>query len=101
MFRRVLQQIRERVRTRRYLVTLHADEEMDDDGFSIFDVEHALLTGAIEERQKDPTTGEWKYRLVGSALDDRKLQVITKLSVTGKLVIITIYDPSGGTHAMR
>ncbi len=49
MFESVLKEIREKVRTR----TLHAEEEMNDDGLAIFDVEHCLLTGEIIERQKD------------------------------------------------
>jgi len=28
-----------------YVVTLHADEEMDEDGLSVFDLENAVLTG--------------------------------------------------------
>lgn len=100
MLRRVLQHIRDRVRTRQYVVTLHA-EERDDDGFSIFDVEHALLLGTIEERQRDSTTGEWKYGLHGPALDGRKMRVMAKLSVTGKLVITTVYALHGGRHEMR
>ena len=84
--------MREKVRTRRYIVTLHAEEEMDDDGFGIFDVEHAILTGNIQEHQKDRDTGEWKYRLVGHALDDRRIEVVAKLSITGKLVIVTAYE---------
>jgi hypothetical protein len=101
VLRRIEQQIRDRVRRRRYIVTLHAEEEMDDDGLSMVDVEHALLTGSIEERQKDSTTGEWKYRLVGTALDGRRIRLITKLSVTGALVIITVYEVRGGTYDMR
>jgi len=92
VFSHILNQIREKVRTRRYIVTLHAAEEMDDDGFSIFDVEHAILTGSIQERQKDRDTGESKYRLVGHALDNRRIEIVAKLSVTGKLVIITAYE---------
>ncbi len=42
-------------------MTLHAEEEMDNDGLSIFDVERAILTGRIMERQKDVMTTEWKY----------------------------------------
>ena len=41
-------------------MTLHAEEEMDDDGLTIFDVECAILTGEIVQRQKDHGTGEWK-----------------------------------------
>lgn len=47
---RILEKIRARVRARQYVMTLHAEEEMEQDGFSIFDVEHALLTGTIISR---------------------------------------------------
>lgn len=62
MFERVLRQMREKIRTRQYVMTLHAEEEMNDDGLSIFDVERAILIGQIIERQEDRITGEWKYR---------------------------------------
>ncbi len=100
MFRRVLNQIREHVRTREYVMTVHAEEEMGHDDFSIFDVEHALLVGLIQERQRDQTTGEWKYCVKGQALDRRDMQITGKISVTGKLVIITVFDLSGGRHDM-
>ena len=45
MFQRILKQIREKVRQRQYVMTLHAEEEMSDDNLSIFDVERSLLTG--------------------------------------------------------
>ena len=41
-------------------MTTHADEEADADAFSVFDVESAILTGQIMERQKHAETGEWK-----------------------------------------
>lgn len=50
MYDRILRRIQEKVRTRQYVMTLHAEEEMDDDGLSIFDVESALMTGEIIER---------------------------------------------------
>jgi len=39
-------------------MTLHAEEEMDDDNLSIFDVERGILTGRIIERQQDRDTEE-------------------------------------------
>jgi len=45
VFQRILKQIREKVRQRQYVMTLHAEEEMSDDNLSIFDVERSLLTG--------------------------------------------------------
>ena len=47
MYERVLRRFREKIRTRQYVMTLHAEEEMDDDGLSIFDIEGAVLTGTI------------------------------------------------------
>ena len=94
MYERMLRQMRERIRTRQYVMTLHAEEEMDDDGFTIFDVERAILTGHIMERQADPHTGEWKYVLVGESLQTVSVGVVAKLSPTGKLVIITVYRES-------
>ena len=91
MFDGVLKRMREKVRTRQYVMTLHAEEEMNDDGLSIFDVESGILRGEIIERQKDRATGEWKYLVQGKTLTDDVIVVVGKLSLTGKLVIITVY----------
>jgi hypothetical protein len=45
--------------------------------------------GKILERQKDKDTAEWKYRINGKSLSGGEVEVVTKLSPTGKLVIIT------------
>lgn len=90
MFDRILKRMRQKVRTRQYVMTLHAEEEMDDDGLRIFDVERVILTGEILERQKDRDTGEWKYRVKGETLGGSEAVVVAKLSPIGKLVIITV-----------
>lgn len=91
MYERVLQKFRASIRSLNYIVPLHADEEMDEDGLSVFDLENVVLTGAIVERQRDSVTREWKYLVRGPGLDDVNLVVVGKLSVTGRLVIITVY----------
>jgi len=58
VYERILNQLREKVRIRQYVMTIHADEEMDEDELSIFDVESVILSGKIIERQKDQSTGE-------------------------------------------
>jgi hypothetical protein len=83
--------MREKIRTRQYVVTLHAEEEMGNDGLSIFDVERGILTGKIIERQKDHNMGEWKYLVEGQTVNDELVAIATKLSITGKLIIITVY----------
>ena len=64
---------------------------MNNDGLSIFDVEQVILTGEIVERQKDKQTGEWKYRVRGLTLEESDVVVVTKLSPTGKMVILTVF----------
>ena len=91
LFDKVLQQMWEKVRQRQYVMTLHAEEEMADDELSIYDIESVILTGEILERQKDKNTDESKYRINGLGLENTEIEVIAKLSLTGKLVIITVY----------
>ncbi len=91
MFERALQQMCEWLRARQYVMTLHAEEEMNDDDLSIFDIENCILTGRVVERQKDHDTGEWKYLIQGRTLADAEIVVVAKLSLTGKLVIVTVY----------
>lgn len=92
MYSRVLKQMREAVRLRNYIVTLHAVDEMDDDGFSIFDIEHCILHGEITEKQKEQKSAEWKYLLRGVTFNERGICVAAKMSITGKLVVITVYS---------
>ncbi len=91
MFDSILKQIREKIRTHQYVMTLHASEEMDNDELTIDEVERVILTGTIFERQKDKVTGEWKYLIRGQTEQFYPTVVVAKLSVTNKLVIITVF----------
>ena len=91
MYERILNQLREKIRTRQYVMTIHADEEMDEDELSIFDVESVILSGKIIERQKDQGTGEWKYLVKGESLAGKSVVTVTKIGPTGKLIFITTY----------
>ena len=91
MYPRILERFRSRIRERRYVVTLHALDEMDEDALSVFDVERAILTGEIIERQRDQAMREWKYVVRGNAVDGRQIMVVSKLGSTDKLVVITAW----------
>jgi hypothetical protein len=91
MFERILNRMRKKVRALQYVMTLHAEEEMNNDDLSIFDIEQAVLTGRIVERQKEAETGEWKYLVRGKSLEDRDVVLVSRLSSTGRLIIITVY----------
>ncbi len=91
MYDRILKKMREAIRTRNYVMTLHAEEEMNDDDLSIFDIERIILAGEIIERQKDKSTTEWKYLIEGDTISNGIAIVVSKMGVTGKLIIITVY----------
>jgi hypothetical protein len=91
MYERILQRMRQKVRALDYVVTAHAEEEMSDDELTILDVERAILNGRILERQRDVETGGWKYVVGGRTLIDDAIELVGRLSVSGKLVIVTVY----------
>lgn len=91
MFEDIRNKMREKIRSLEYVVTIHAEEEMENDGFSVYDVENGILTGEIIERQKDSETNEWKYLIGGKTADEKDIIVAAKLSFTDKLVIITVF----------
>lgn len=91
MFDHILNRMQEKIRQQQYVMTLYAEEEMNDDSLTIYDIEHGILTGEILERQKDRVTAESKYRMKGETVGGGEVEVIAKLSPTGKVVIITVY----------
>jgi hypothetical protein len=71
--------MRAMVRSRQYVMTVHAWEELDSDGLSVFDVENAILSGRIAERQTDQPWGERKYVIRGRPLEgDDAVFVVAK-----------------------
>ena len=87
----VLARIRRLVLERRYVVTLHADDELDADDLTVYDLERIVLTGAIVERQRDRATGESKYRVRGNTIGGAGAETVVKLAMTGKVVFLTVY----------
>ena len=91
MFDRILKLFCEKIRTNQFIMTSHAEEEMDNDVLSIFDIERCVLNGKIIGRNRDTKTGEWKYTIIGKSITGLDIGIITKISITGKMVIITVY----------
>ena len=80
------------MRLRSYVMTTHADEEADEDGLTIFDIESAILSGSVVERQRDSETREWKYVIKGETLDERNAVVVLKFGLVRRLYILTVYE---------
>ena len=87
----VLGRMRDAVRSGSYVITVHADEEMDDDGFVIEDVESAILSGEIVQRQREAITGESKYVIHGDTSGHGGVGVVAKFGRSGKVVFITVF----------
>lgn len=66
MFERELKRFRSLFRERKYIITIHALEEIGEDDVLDEDIENVVLRGEIVERQVDRTTKERKYVLTGT-----------------------------------
>jgi hypothetical protein len=92
MYDRILARIQEHIRQGEYVLTDHVRDEMDEDDFTLYDLEQGILSGTIVERQRDLVTQEAKYRIRGTATDDREMEIIVKFSFNRRLVVITVYE---------
>jgi len=91
LFESVLIQLKEYVRHNQYVATIHAAEEMDEDDLSIYDIERAILSGEVIERQKGPEGSEWKYLVRGRSIDGAQVVVVVKIGPNDKMIIITVF----------
>ena len=91
LYERILRMMREKIRSRDYVITTHADEEMWEDGLGIEDIENTILAGEIVARQEDRFSDQWKYLVRGQSLDSRPVVAVAKVGHTRELVIITVY----------
>lgn len=91
MARATIVRFRQLIRTLSYVVSTHAAEELEDDDLSILDLENVVLTGQIQERQRDVKTREVKYVIAGNTLDGSLAEAVVKVGFGGKLVVITVY----------
>ncbi len=79
------------VRQRRYVVSSHATEELEDDKLEILDLESIVLTGEIIECQTDQRTREQKYLIRGITLTNALACVVAKFDTVGRAVFITVF----------
>jgi hypothetical protein len=92
MYPRVLQQIQAFIRQGTYVLSVHVESELEDDGFTDKDLETAILNGEIVRRERD-NIGRPKYVLEGAALDGRGLTaVVQPFQMRQLVVIVTVYE---------
>ena len=90
MPRRGIRAIRARIRTKHYELTGHAEEEREEDGLAMADLQEAMLTGKVERVLTDDPRGH-RYVVRGTAQDSREIEVVCRFLASGKLRIITVY----------
>ncbi len=83
--------LRQLIRSRQYVVTVHAADELEDDGLTVLDLENIILTGTVVARQRDRHTREVKVVIRGQALSGQPCCAVAKLGPTGRGIIITVY----------
>ncbi len=92
MSRRLLERIQVAVLSGDYDLTRHAINEMAEDELSIFDVEHAILSGEITKTETDDPRGP-RYTTIGLTEDQKtEVGVVGRFTETGIYLIITVYE---------
>lgn len=86
-----IERIRAEVRLRQYDMTVHAVEEMAEDGLDIVDMEHAVLTGRVARIERHDPRGN-KYVIEGMAADGvTRVGVVGRFTGDGRYLVITTY----------
>jgi len=92
MPRRIIDKIRDSIRTNNYDLTYHAIEEMADDELDTFDIESAILNGKIMKIDKNDPLGT-KYIVRGIGKNQSTLiGIVGRFKETGIFLIITAYE---------
>jgi Domain of unknown function (DUF4258) len=92
MYPRILHQIQAFIRQGEYVLSVHVENKLENDGFTDQDLEAAILNGEIVRRERDEV-GRPKYVIEGSALDGRGLTAVAQLFQTRQLVVmVTAYE---------
>jgi Domain of unknown function (DUF4258) len=81
-------QIQVLVKNGLYYLSEHANDEMQADGFDIYDVENSIVSG--KTRRSWPREG--KYEVIGPAIDGRSIGIICRITQGHKVRVITVYE---------
>jgi hypothetical protein len=90
MPRKGIREIRERIRTKNYEVTGHAEEKREDDNLAVADLQCAILAGRVVQILTNDPRGN-RYVVRGKGQDEREIEVVCRFLASGKLRILTMY----------
>ena len=95
----MIQKIRQKIIDEKYIVSSHAEEELEDDDLDIYDLENAILKGYVEKKLKEDIRGT-RYKIEGPALDGRIIHIICRHKEIGNLLVITAYTLEGNIYVV-
>jgi len=88
---KILERIRNCIRTGRYELTMHANDEMVDDDLDILDIEYSILSGQLVKIERDDLQGT-KYTIYGiGRISETPIGTVGRFTTSGKYRIITTY----------
>jgi hypothetical protein len=87
---KAIDHIRSAIRSKKYRLSAHANEEMSDDDLESADVEEAILNGQISRKYTRDPRGI-RYEVIGKISDGRWIAVICRFLPDGTLLIVTSY----------
>ena len=90
MARRNIDDIRDNIRLGKYDMTIHALEEMAEDGLDLFDFEQSILYGQISRVEKDDPSGT-KYIIRGPAIEEQVSVGSVGRFTNDRYLVITVY----------
>ena len=94
---RALERIRRAIREENYRISMHANEEIDAEGFAAADMESIILGGAISRIFTRDPRGV-RFEIAGPATDGRAGYVVCRFLPSRVLLIITAY--AAGNHGV-
>ncbi len=90
MAQRIIDKMRNAVKSGNYDMTHHATEEMAEDELGIYDIECAILKGKIIKKKDDPRGVKFVIKGVGVDLST-SIGIVGRFKETGVFLIITVY----------
>ncbi|HXG22353.1 MAG TPA: DUF4258 domain-containing protein [Methylomirabilota bacterium] len=89
---RILNRIRQAIRSEAYDLTAHAVEEMAEDHLDLVDVEGAILNGKLVKIERGDPRGT-RYTIHGLGSDGiTPVGSVGRFTGTGRYLIITVYE---------
>lgn len=89
-----LRKIREYVKEQNYRITIHAQQEANNDNLTKEDIEYVILNGKISKKLTHDPRGT-RYVVTGKAPNNRIVSVVCRFLEIEKLSIITVYSRKG------